>query len=395
MLQQINLHQANKHGYVGGVDLSGNFKAVADSARVATDSNIANLSNFTQTDLQYMLPDVLRVKYPEITYTKILPVVNTAAGVQTVSYNVYDYAGEATLFGSRAKDNNQVSTGKITKYRGVFAYSAKAEYSIFEVAAAKKANISLEAQQMYALRRSLETKIQKTAYFGDPLVAQEDLYGLFSNPDVGCWVNGEAGVPAVTDQASSPTPVTWQEAVVAAGTDTDKLINVANGISNQIKYAFNQIITQSNGVEYADTLLLPYAQYTLINDTTISNFTGETIATRLKNNLRTLLNMDVNIMPINELAYSKAKVATYGSNTPFGEFRFYFNNAGKIADADTQKDSFFVMRVDPEAVKFPIAMPMNIFPEAQQNLMLPFIIAESVAGTMTLYPRSQGQFFGI
>jgi len=386
---QVNLHQPGSHGYLKGYDTERKFR------NVAMDSNIAGLSNFTQTDLQYMFPDLFTVKYPEVTYTKVLPIVSTASGVQTVSYNIYDYSGEATLFGSRAKDSNKVSTGKVTKYRGVFAYSATAEYNILEVEAAKYANTSLEAQNMYALRRAIENKIQKAAYFGDPLVSQDDLYGLFSNPDVGCWVNGDAGVPSVTDQAASPTAVTWEEAVSAAGTDTEKLINVASGISNQIKYAFNQIIAQSKGVEYADTLLLPFAQYALINDTVISNFTGETIASRVIKNLRSLLNSDVAILPINELSYQNAQQATYGSNTPFGGFRFYFNDQTQVPEADTQKDSFFVMRRDPMAVRFPIAMPMAIFPESQRDGMLPFFSIESVAGTMTLYPRSQGQFFGI
>jgi hypothetical protein len=112
------------------------------------------------------------------------------------------------------------------------------------------------------------------AFFGD---AEANLYGLFTAPNI---PNGN--VPN------------------GASTDPEWSTKTADEILLDINNVFNDIFEGTNGVENADTLLLPLAQWSQIMTTARSTTSDTTIATYVVANspwLKTL----ANIIPVNEL----------------------------------------------------------------------------------------------
>lgn len=366
-----------------------------------TDSEIANLSQFVQTEIQYLEPDIYKINYPELTYERVIPINQVASGAQQVAYDIYDRAGEAELITSGSKNIPRATTGKLRKYRGIYEYGQAAAYTLMELNSARLANLPLEARELEAARYGVQIRMNKLAYFGDQKIPEEDVYGLFNNPQVGIFINGvdtALGVPVVTDQEAVPTPVSWAQAIAAAGTDQAKIVNVAQAISEQINYVFAQVNVKSLGVEAGDTLLLPRQQYNLIATTVISNFTQETVLSRVIKNSPYLMSEE-SILVVNELAYTQAIQGADGNIDPFGAASarqmFDTNSTHNIVSADTRQDCMFAMTRNPMKLKFHVATPFQFL--APQVTNFEFLINGymSTAGTLTYYPLSQAQFFGI
>lgn len=375
-----------------------------------SDSEIANLSQFVQTELQYLEPEIYRIEYPELTYDRVIPMSQVTSGAQQVAYDIYDRAGEAELITSGSKNIPRSTTGKLRKYRGVYEYGQAAAYTLMELNSARMANLPLEARELEAARYGVQIRMNKLAYFGDSKIPEEDVYGLFNNSEVGIFINGvngnaaqgsvgaDLGVPTVTDQDAGPVPVTWQEAIAAAGTDQTKLVNVAQAISEQINFMFAQINVKSLGVEAADTLLLPRLQYNLIATTVISSFTQETVLSRVIKNSPYLMSEE-SIIVVNEDAYTQAVQGADGSIDPFGlaadRVMFQTESAHTITSTNTRQDCMFAMKRDPHKLKFHIATPFQFLAPQVSNFEFLINGYTSTAGTLTYYPLSQAQFFGI
>lgn len=366
-----------------------------------SDSEIANMSQFVQTEIQYLEPEIYRIEYPELTYQRVIPINQVTSGVQQVAYDVYDRAGEAELITSGSKNIPRATTGKIRKYRGVYEYGQAAAYTLMEINSARVANLPLEARELEAARYGVQIRMNKLAYFGDQKIPETDIYGLFNNSEVGIFINGvdtDLGVPVVTDQDTVPLATTWQLAIAAAGTDQTKLVNVAQAISEQINFMFAQVNVKSLGVEAADTLLLPRLQYNLIATTVISSFTQETVLSRVIKNSPYLASED-SIIIVNESAYTQAIQGADGSADPFGlaadREMFQTDSVHTILSSDTRQDCMFALKRDPHKLKFHVATPFQFL--APQVTNFEFLINgyTSTAGTLTYYPLSQAQFFGI
>lgn len=364
------------------------------------DSEIANLSQFVQTEIQYLEPEIYRIEYPELTYSRVIPQNQVTSGAQQVAYDIYDRAGEAELITSGSKNIPRATTGKLRKYRGIYEYGQAAAYTLMELNSARMANLPLEARELEAARYGVQIRMNKLAYFGDEKIPETDIYGLFNNSEVGVFVNGvdtALGVPVVTDQAVAPSPATWQNAIAAAGTDQTKIVNVAQAIQEQINYMFAQINVKSLGVETADTLLLPRLQYNLIATTVISSFTQETVLSRVIKN-SPYLQSEADIIVVNETAYTEAVQGADGSSTPFGlaADRTAFLSGGTApTQPNLDQDCMFALKRDPHKLKFHVATPFQFL--APQVTNFEFLINgyTSTAGTLTYYPLSQAQFFGI
>jgi hypothetical protein len=371
------------------------------NAKFMTDSEIANLSQFVQTEIQYLEPEVYKIEYPELTYERVIPVNQVTSGAQQIAYDIYDRAGEAELITSGSKNIPRSTTGKLRKYRGIYEYGQAAAYTLMELNSARMANLPLEARELEAARYGVQIRMNKLAYFGDVKIPEKDIYGLFNNSEVGIFINGvdnDIGVPIVTDQEVAPTAVGWAEAIAAAGTDQDKIVNVAQAISEQINYMFAQINVKSLGVEAADTLCLPRQQYNLIATTVISSFTQETVLSRVIKNSPYLAS-EANIIVVNETSYEQAIVGADGSVNPFGQAAdrnmFQSQSTHSITNANLRQDCMFALKRDPHKLKFHIATPFQFL--APQVTNFEFLINgyTSTGGTLTYYPLSQAQFFGI
>ena len=357
-----------------------------------TDNEIANLSQFVQTELQYLEPEVYKVEYPELTYDKVIPIVHGQSGAQQVAYDVYDRAGEAQLITSYSKDVPRATTGKTRKFRGVYEFGQAAAYTLMELRSAQMARLPLEIRELEAARYGHEIRMNKLAYFGDKNINESDFYGLLNNSEVGTFVNGNTtdGYPVV---GTTATPLTWA-AAIAAATTSDEIAKIGETIRNQINFLFSSINNKTLGVEAADTLLIPRLQYNLLATTVVSSFTQQTILDWLMKTSPYLSGTE-SIMPINELAYKNAIVGADGSATPFGSNRFdYITNSATKA-ADLLKDAMFVYKKMPHKLKFHIETPFQFLAPQVNNFEFVINGYSSVAGNITYYPAGMTMAFGI
>lgn len=364
-----------------------------------TDNEIANLSQFVQTELQYLEPEIYKVEYPELTYDRVIPIVHGQSGAQQVAYDVYDRAGEAQLITSYSKDVPRATTGKTRKFRGVYEFGQAAAYTLQELRSAQMARLPLEARELEAARYGHEIRMNKLAYFGDKNINEADFYGLFNNAEVGTFVNGKKnGYPTVTLKDKA-TAATWAEALAEEGAD---VATIGETIRNQINYIFSEINTKTLGVEAADTLLIPRLQYNLLATTVVSSFTQQTILDWLMKTSPYLSGPE-SIMPVNEMAYANAIVGADGSAIPFGTAtnrKDYTNNSANTAadiygSGGAGKDAMFVYKKQPHKLKFHIETPFQFLAPQVNNFEFVINGYSSCAGNITYYPAGMAMAFGI
>jgi len=365
------------------------------NGKYVTDSEIANLSQFVQTELQYQEAEIYKIEYPELTYDKVIPVNSAASGVQQIAYDVYDRAGEAQLITSYSKDVPRATTGKIRKYRGIYEYGQGAAYTIQEVNSARFANLPLETRELEAARYGTEIRMNKLAYFGDKNISEDDFYGLFNNGQVGVLVNNVSDEFPVVTLKDGTTPATWEEALSETGATADDLASAAQRISQQINYVFAKINNRSLGVEVADTLLIPRLQYNLIATTVISTFTQETVLSRVIKN-SPYLKSESDIIVVNELSYANAQKAADNNTSPFGTAATRTDVTGAtISNANLQQDAMMALRRDPHKLKFWMATPFNFLQPQLVNFEFRINGYCSTGGHIMYYPLSALMAFGI
>lgn len=358
-----------------------------------TDNNIANLSQFLQTELQYLEPEVYKVEYPELTYSKVIPVVNGQSGAQQVAYDVYDRAGEAQLITSYSKDVPRATTGKTRKFRGVYEFGQAAAYTLQELRSAQMARLPLESRELEAARYGHEIRMNKVAYFGDKNINEADFYGMFNNAEVKGYLNGNTGVTGsgypVLTLLDNTTPATWETALKESGAHT---ASIGERIRDQINYIFSVVNSKSLGVEAADTLLLPRLQYNLLATTVVSEFTQQTILDWL---MKTSPYLDgpESIIPVNELSFTSAQIGADGAAAPFGLKRKSFDASGEFTIGSS--DAMFVYKKQPHKLKFHVETPFQFLAPQVNNFEFVINGYSSVAGTIAYYPAGMAMAFGI
>lgn len=200
-------------------------------------SNDASGTLFSARALEYIEAEVYRVEYADYKARKVFPVeYKGGEHTEVYTYRVSDRIGEASRVNS-AGDTDIPYVGLTgSEFRNpVGRYGAKYKYSTIELAKAQESNIRLDADSAMAARDAVERKIDKVAWFGD---ADINLTGFLNNPLIpkGNVPNGAGGFP----EFSKKTP-----------------LEILRDIIEILNYSNNQ----SNGIEQADTLLMPIDQY--------------------------------------------------------------------------------------------------------------------------------------
>jgi len=206
-------------------------------------------SIFFARELEAVLSRQFDVLYPELRSRMFLPVSNEAGpGAESITYYQFDKVGMAKLVSDYADDLPRADAFGNKFTSPVESLGISFGYSLQEVRASAMANRSLPTMKADAARRAHEQKVDEIAALGDP---SSGLVGFLNN----------ANVPAI-----SATTGSW-----AAATPDQILDDMGEMVQ--------QIISTTNSVETPDTLLLPPAQYALINqqrivdtDTTVLKF---------------------------------------------------------------------------------------------------------------------------
>lgn len=212
---------------------------------------------FLNRELESKLAQSRDVKHRQLRILKenILP-INTELdnATKTFVYEVWDSYGFAKIVTSyRAGDipNVDVSCTEVTGK--IYPVMAKMTYDFQEIREAAKANKPLNTKRRDALIKTIDTKLDRIAWFGD---ADHNLVGLAQYPGV-----SSATIP----NDGTGTTTTWS-------TKTVDLIlrDIYNGIA--------AIKDPTNDIESPDTLLLPSKIFTalglrLVNTANSGNIT--------------------------------------------------------------------------------------------------------------------------
>jgi len=214
----------------------------------------AGESLFFNRELEYVLTRAQEVTYPELRARLFIPVSNEAGpGAESITYYQFDKVGMAKIIADYASDlpRADVKGQKFTS--PVESLGISFGYSMQEVRAAALAQRPLTTMKADAARRAHEQLVDEIGAFGD---ATTGLTGFLNN----------ANVPA-----GSATTGSWSTAT-------------ADQILEDMNEAVTSIINTTRASEAPDTMGLPVAAYTLVNQRRIPDTNTTILRFFLENN---------------------------------------------------------------------------------------------------------------
>jgi hypothetical protein len=261
---------------------------------------------------------VWRQPLADITYQDIIPVDYSANPWATsVTFYSMEGYGNAQWFNATSYDIPNADVKRSQFQTPIYMAAVGYEYNIEEISQAAMLGMNLTSDKAFYARRAFEEFSENIAFQGD---ATKGFNGLINYPTV---------------TATAVTGGTWQ-ANVTAGT--------VQNIITQINTALTGIVTGTNTVSYADTILLPVAHFNLLANTPVNA---------------------VNSMSLLEwiLRYNSTTAST-GRPITIRMMR-QLDNAGAGGT-----DRMLVYRRSPEVLKMHIPMPLRFF--APQQIALTF-----------------------
>ena len=210
-------------------------------------------SIFFARELEHIKSKTYDIKYPELKARSLfMPDFTSNAGAESITYEQFSQVGMAKIISNYADDLPRADVqGKEFTAR-VRTIASSYGYNFDEIQAAKMAGKPLTNRKAASAKRADAVLENKIAFFGD---VEHDLQGFLSNPNVNVVVLPADGAGSSKTFASK-TPVQIVRDLASLPT---------------------AVHTNTNGVEVADTMLLPLAQYNLIFATHFSNASDKTI----------------------------------------------------------------------------------------------------------------------
>lgn len=244
---------------------------------------------FLARDLEQKLTQSRDVKHRKLRIlTEGLLPINTELGnaTRTWVYEVWDSFGYAKILtGFRAGDFPSVDVSCTEVTGKIFAIGAKMTYDFQEIREAAAANKPLDQKKRAAVVKTIDTKLDRVAWFGD---ADHNLVGLGQYP-------GITSATILNDGAGSTT--TWS-------TKTMDLIlrDIYNGIA--------AIKDPTNDIESPDSLYLPSTIHTALGTRLLNsaNPNGDSYLSAMRKILADV--GIVNIVGLNELNTASATGGT-------------------------------------------------------------------------------------
>jgi hypothetical protein len=267
---------------------------------------------------------IYEVKYPAFDYASIVPVITEgnewARG--TLFYSM-DSAGKAEWISGEANDMPYADVSRTQNTVGFQMAGIGYEWSLEEISVAAMEGMNLQDTKARAARRIAEQFLWNIAMTGkgDGTNAEKGWTGLVNDANV-------TAAGATADGTGSTT--TWS-------TKTSDQIN------RDIEAALTGIVTSTNEVEMADTLLLPTARLQYMASTRMGSNTDTTVLEFVRNN--------------------NVYTAQTGQQLMIRGLRA-LNAAGSGATA-----RMVAFRRDPEVVRFHLPMPHRFLPPFQRSSM--------------------------
>lgn len=279
--------------------------------------------------LEYVESRVYEVKYPTLMARELFPVdYSVPSGAETYTYRMYDHQGAFNLITNYSDDFRRVNTTGTEATGKIHSFGASVEYSVQDLRAAAMAGLPLQDHEMRAARRASEQKLDDIVLNGE---ANGNLFGVLTHPNI-----PSAAVPngaAATPQWSTKTPAEIYADLVDIVTDMVEL---------------------TKGVEAPTDIILPIAQYNLINDTKLDSGTDTTILQFFLRN-----------------------------NQYIQRVRSWYKLAGAGAGAT---DVMIAYRNDPEVMEIVIPNEFETFPPQPKNMSFNIPCHARFGGVRVRYP---------
>jgi hypothetical protein len=288
--------------------------------------------------LEYVESRAYEVKYPTLKGRELFPIdYSVPTGAATYTYRMYDHQGAFNLITNYSDDFKRVNVTGVEVTGKVHSYGAAVEYSVQDIRGAAMAGVPLQDHEVRAARRASEQKLDEIILNGE---ANGNLYGIMTHPNV-----PSASVPA---GVSTTTPWTTKT--------PDEILFDLNDI-------VSDMVVLTKGVEAPTDLVLPIAQYELINNTARSSTSDTTI-------LEFFLRNNQHIQRV----HSWYKLAGAGAGTT---------------------DVMLAYRNDPEVMETVIPQEFEMFPAQPKNMAFNIPCHARFGGVRIRYPLAVSLRIGI
>ncbi|MCE7028468.1 DUF2184 domain-containing protein [Jiella avicenniae] len=190
--------------------------------------------NFLRTAQNYIEPGIYARQYPDFQYRELVPVDNSAPEwiKQIEFFSMGDDMGEAREFAAEGDDipfvDFQLDKGDSRVTMAAIGY----RYNLEELSHAQQYGIRLTDERADAARRAYERYVDNTAFLGRAKLGKTGLVNAGS----------VTVIPAPTGDWSDPATTPDQ-------------------IQADVNAGLSAIFIGTNGIEQADTMLIPQAQY--------------------------------------------------------------------------------------------------------------------------------------
>jgi hypothetical protein len=302
---------------------------------------------FFARELEHIKARSYDVQYPEYKATKLIPVSTEAGpGAESITYQQFDSVGMAKVIADYADDLPRADvvgkeyTSRVRSIGGSYGYSVQ------EIRAAQMAGRPLVQRKANAARKAIEQVTDDLAWFGDET---HGIKGLLTNPNITRVAADDTGEGGATE---------WS---------TKSATNILKDLNDLV----NGMLALTNGIEVPDTLLLPIAQYSLIN----------TLNAGLGNDTTVLQYFLRNQPSITRVEWV-SKLATAGQ----GIEEDSISSGGPVA---------VLYRYSPDKLTLELPQPFEQFPAQERNLEFVVPCHARHGGVIVYYPLSISIMEGI
>ncbi|HCU25445.1 MAG TPA: DNA-binding protein [Deltaproteobacteria bacterium] len=200
----------------------------------------ANEQIFFARELESIKAKTYDIRYPALKCRELIPVsFEAGSGAKSITYRQYDQMGMAKIIANPGADLPRADIAGKEFTSPVHPLGDSYGWSLFDIRAAIRAGVPLQQRKANAAKRAMLQAENEIAFFGD---SEYGLPGLFNNPNIPSDSVPNDGAGSLTTFASK----------------------TADQILRDMNKCVSDVFTNTNGVEMANTLIMPPAQYALI-----------------------------------------------------------------------------------------------------------------------------------
>ena len=238
--------------------------------------NDADGTVFFKRQLEAIKTETYDQVYADLAYRSIFPITNnTPPGATSIVWRSWDRVGMAKVINAYAKDLPRVDKHAKEYSSPIRTVADAFGYSVDEIESAQLVGMNLPGDKAEVARRAVEEKQNAIAFYGDD----------------------ESGLPGLLNNANIPRG----DVPAGGGGDTEWADKTGKEIAADINDACNDMFALTKQKERPNTLLVPTAQWSLINSEDYKAESEKTIAQYIVSNSPYITSLD-SIIPVNELA---------------------------------------------------------------------------------------------